>query len=75
MNGQDEITSQETPVKGSCRQDGCTCQDARIVSFRRAGFFAVIARKNGETADRQIAPEAGWRIPADEAPADESPAD
>lgn len=75
MNGQDEITSQDTSVKRSCRQDGCTCQDARIVSFRRAGFFAVVARKNGETADRQIAPEAGWRIPADESPADEALAD
>jgi hypothetical protein len=75
MNGQDEITSKETSVKGSCRQEGCTCQDARIVSFRRAGFFAVVARKNGETADRTIAPEAGWRIPADEAPTVEAPAD
>ena len=56
MNGQDETTSQETTVKRSCRQEGCTCQGARIVSLRRAAFFAVVARKNGETADRQIAP-------------------
>ena len=70
MNGQDETTSQETIAKRSCRQDDCTCQDVRIVSPRRAGFFAALARANGETADRQIAPEAGWRIPADEAPAD-----
>ena len=42
---------------------GCTCKDARIVSHRRAAFFAAVARRTGETADRIVAAEAGWRIP------------
>ena len=62
MNGQDETTSQETTAKRSCRQDGCACQDVRIVSHRRAAFFAAVARANGQTADRQIAPEPGWQF-------------
>ena len=65
MNGQDETTAQDTTTKRSCRQDGCTCQDARIASPRRAAFFAAVARAHGETADRQIDPEPGWRLPAD----------
>ncbi len=42
---------------GACLVAGCTCKDARIVSFRRAAFFAAIARRTGETADRVIAPD------------------
>jgi hypothetical protein len=42
---------------------GCTCKDPRIVSQRRAAFFAAVARRTGETADRIIAADAGWRIP------------
>jgi hypothetical protein len=42
---------------------GCTCKDARIVSHRRAAFYAAAARRTGETADRIVAAEAGWRIP------------
>jgi hypothetical protein len=49
-------------VRG-CLVDGCPCKDARIVSRRRAAFFATRAREHGETADRTIAPETGWRIP------------
>jgi hypothetical protein len=46
-----------------CLQEGCPCRDARIVSHRRAAFFAAIARANGETADRAIAPDPEWQIP------------
>jgi hypothetical protein len=46
-----------------CLVEGCSCKDARIVSTRRAAFFAAWARDRGETADRAVAPEAGWRIP------------
>ena len=49
-------------VRG-CLVDGCPCKDARIVSRRRAAFFATRAREHGETADRTIVPETGWRIP------------
>lgn len=43
-----------------CLVDGCPCKDARIVSHRRTAFFAAIARRTGETADRVIAPDADW---------------
>jgi hypothetical protein len=48
---------------GSCLVSGCPCKDARIVSARRAAFFAAVARRSGETADRRIVPEPGWTIP------------
>ena len=63
MNGQDETTTQGAKVGRACRQEGCPCQDARIVSHRKAGFFAMVARQHGETADRQIGPEPDWRLP------------
>ena len=47
-----------------CLAPGCPCQDARIVSHRRASFFPHLAVVNGETADRMIAPDPDWRLPA-----------
>jgi hypothetical protein len=49
---------------GACLVAGCTCKDARIVSHRRAAFIAAKARHNGETADRVVAPDPDWRLPA-----------
>jgi hypothetical protein len=46
-----------------CLVEGCPCQDARIVSQRRAAFFAAWARDHGETADRSVVAEPNWRIP------------
>jgi hypothetical protein len=46
-----------------CLVPGCPCEDARIVSHRRARFFAHLARKSGETADRVIEPDASWAVP------------
>ena len=46
-----------------CLVEGCSCKDARIVSQRRAAFFAAWARDHGETADRLIVPDLEWRIP------------
>jgi hypothetical protein len=46
-----------------CLAPGCPCQDARIVSHRRARFFAHLAAVNGETAARVIAIDTDWRIP------------
>jgi len=46
-----------------CLVDGCSCKDPRIVSQRRAAFFAAWAKDHGETANRTVAPEADWRIP------------
>ena len=53
------------PVRtGACLVAGCTCKDARIVSHRRAAFFAAVAR---QTRARPpivvIAPEPGWHDP------------
>ena len=64
MTGPNETTLETRTARRSCLVNGCPCQDARIVSPRRAAFNATIARANGETADRAIAPEDGWRIPA-----------
>jgi hypothetical protein len=64
MDGTDEITTRDrTPTRGKCTVDGCPCKDARIVSFRRAAFYAARARVNGETADRVVAIEDGWQLP------------
>ena len=46
-----------------CLAEGCPCQDARIVSHRRARFFAHLAETHGETASRVILPEPGWELP------------
>lgn len=52
------------PIRsGACLVAGCTCKDARFVSHRKAAFHAAVARRTGETADRIVAVEAGWRIP------------
>ena len=66
MNGQDanritEITA--SPARRACLVEGCTCKDARIVSTRRAMFFAYLANARGETADRVVAADAEWRLP------------
>jgi len=42
---------------------GCPCKDPRIVSTRRAAFYAIVAREHGETADRMIDPDPTWRLP------------
>ena len=53
------------PIRsGACLVAGCSCKDARIVSFRRAAFFAAHARRTGQTADRVVAPDPAWRVPA-----------
>lgn len=59
----DHIVTIESGRSGACLVAGCACKDARIVSFRRAAFFAAVARQTGQTADRVIAAEFGWRLP------------
>ena len=51
------------PLRSACLVPGCPCKDARIVSYRRAAFYATVARTQGETADRTIAPDPEWRLP------------
>ena len=59
----DRHLATDRSVRPACLVAGCPCKDARIVSHRRAAFFAAVARRTGETADRIVAAEAGWRIP------------
>jgi hypothetical protein len=51
------------PVRTHCLVEGCPCQDQRIVSHRRARFYAHLARLNGETARRIVPPEPDWELP------------
>jgi hypothetical protein len=53
----------ETPVRSACLISGCSCKDSRIVSHRRAAFFAAMAERSGQTADRVVGVEPSWRIP------------
>jgi hypothetical protein len=58
-----DLESVEAPVRRGCIVGGCTCKDSRIVSYRRAAFFAATARRSGETANRLLEAEAEWPIP------------
>ena len=60
--GEPILIAEPAPSR-ACLVAGCTCKDARIVSHRRAAFYAAVARRTGETADRIVAVEDGWRIP------------
>ena len=53
-------------ARGACLVSGCACKDSRILSYRRAAFFAAGARRSGQTADRIITVEPGWRLPSAE---------
>jgi hypothetical protein len=56
-------TTNVAPTRQACLVAGCSCKDARIVSHRRAAYFVVVARSNGETANRFVAAENDWRLP------------
>jgi hypothetical protein len=58
------VETTNIPTRKACLTAGCSCKDARIVSYRRAAFYATVARGSGETADRVVPAEPGWRIPA-----------
>jgi hypothetical protein len=63
MDGTQITTIESQPSRRACLVDGCTCKDARILSRRRAAYVASLARANGQTADRIVPVEAGWRLP------------
>jgi len=64
MNGQDVTEITTAPRRRACLVEGCACKDARILSTRRAAYFASIAASRGETADRHIAADDdSWRLP------------
>jgi hypothetical protein len=58
----DRHPATDRPARRACLVAGCPCKDARIVSHRRAAFFASWAASHGETADRVVAPDPTWRI-------------
>jgi hypothetical protein len=62
MSASDKTTDPPQPTRRPCLVDGCSCKDARIVSRRRAAYFAARARLAGQTADRAIAAEAEWSV-------------
>lgn len=55
-----ESTAALAPTRSACLVAGCPCKDARIVSHRRAAFFAAVARRRGQTAERTIALDPAW---------------
>jgi len=63
MNDQDVTQTTASTGARTCLVEGCTCKDARIVSTRRTGYFASVAKARGETADRVVAADADWRLP------------
>ena len=63
MDGTIAIQGQTAHGSKRCLVEGCSCKDARIVSTRRAAFFARIAQERGETAQRIVRPEPGWQLP------------
>jgi len=68
MDTNELITGNEAKheARSGCLAEGCPCRDARIVSHRRARFFAHLAVAHGETAQRVIRPEPGWTLPRSE---------
>ena len=63
--GSQEVDRQQAndqSVRPACLVPGCTCKDARIVSQRRAAFFAAWAKDHGETADRRVEPDPSWPL-------------
>jgi hypothetical protein len=63
MNAPEDQIRQDRPSRGPCLVDGCPCKDPRIISFRRAAFYASRAQASGETADRIVPVDPDWRIP------------
>jgi hypothetical protein len=51
------------PASGACLVAGCPCKDPRIVSHRRAAFFAAVARDHGETPNRAVPVDLEWQLP------------
>ena len=59
----------DRPARRACLAAGCTCKDARIVSHRRAAFFAALAKDHGETANRTVEPDPTWSFTFTQSPA------
>ena len=64
MDSQQVVHQAGDPGRRGCLVEGCSCKDARIVSPRRAAFFAAWAKDHDDTANRTVVAEADWRIPS-----------
>ena len=60
MNGHDVSEITASTLRGACLVEGCSCKDARIVSTRRASYFASVAKARGETAERVVDADPNW---------------
>jgi hypothetical protein len=67
MDGHDGTRTTTSTARGACLVEGCNCKDARILSTRRASYFASVAKARGETADRVVAADDDWRLPVSQA--------
>ena len=63
MTGHDATETTTSTTRRACLVEGCPCKDARIVSTRRATYFASVARANGETAQRVVEADPSWILP------------
>jgi hypothetical protein len=63
MNAREPAGQPDRPLRGGCTAIGCTCNDLRIVSPRRARFYAYRAASRGQTAQRVITADPDWRLP------------
>jgi hypothetical protein len=53
----------QPPGPRGCAANGCPCKDVRIVSRRRARFYAYLAQSRGQKATRTIPSDPSWRLP------------
>jgi hypothetical protein len=63
MTGHDATETTTSTTRRACLVDGCPCKDARIVSTRRATYFAIVALANGQTAHRVVEADPSWILP------------
>jgi hypothetical protein len=65
----ERLVATDRPARRACLVAGCSCKDARIVSHRRAAFFAAWAKDHGETANRTVEPDPTWSFTFTQSPA------
>lgn len=46
-----------TPTPVGCKQEGCTCKDARVLNSRYLRFVRHMAQQRGQTVDRVVTAE------------------
>lgn len=69
QQGERQVVATAHTARRACLVEGCPCKDARIVSHRRAAFFATWAKEHGETANRIVRPDPTWSLSFPASPA------